>query len=90
MLDVGAAPVTGEGRFQKEEKTKDPKWKTLIWFRMRREGRLHEFDKKRAKLRNKYRQQGYTRRAARDKAWLAAERAFPPLRPKRKTDEKVG
>ena len=64
----------------------DPNWRSKIWFRMRAEGRAHEFDKKRAKLRAMYRQKGYTGRAARDMAWREAEKAFPPLPPKPKSD----
>ena len=87
MLFAGVAPVTGGERFQMEKNEIDPNWRSKIWFRMRAEGRVHKFDKKRAELRAKYKQKGYTGRAARDMAWFEAEKAFPPLRPKPKSDE---
>ena len=58
---------------------KDSSWKTEIWLRIRKEGRLAAFDAKRAELREKYKREGYSREDAGDRAWREAADAFPPL-----------
>ena len=57
----------------------EPINKAQVWHRVRTEGRLEAFDKRREQTRTEWREKGLARRESADQAWRKAAEEFAPL-----------